>query len=162
MFYEVLMEKRAFKKSLKRTAAHAAGALALNPYILGGAVAGGVGGATAAGEDDRLKGALGGAVLGGLAGKGVDLGLARFHTGHAGDMSRGFRDMRKEMREEIGEGLYDDDNLRDIAGASLVGPEFSYHLAKSSPGSALATLAAGGASGIGAGGLIYNRKQRED
>lgn len=123
LFYEVLMEKKAMMGALKRGIAHVGNAAATNPYAVTGAVAGGVGGAAAAGEGNRLKGALGGAAIGGLAGKGLQAGIARFDKGELGQKARQVAEKRKEVREDIAKMINKDTKLKDLSGIKDIGKE---------------------------------------
>jgi hypothetical protein len=116
MFYEVLMEKKAMMGALKRGLAYAGTSAATNPYAVTGALAGGVGGAVAAGEGNRLKGALGGAAIGGLAGKGLQAGIARFDKGELGQRARTLQDIRKDVYERIPGEINKGTKLKDLSG----------------------------------------------
>jgi hypothetical protein len=123
MFYEVLMEKKAMRGALMRGLAHAGNAIATNPYAVTGAVAGGIGGAAAAGEGNRLKGALGGAAIGGLAGKGLQAGIARFDKGELGQKARNLAEARGVFSKHITEGVTKDTKLQDLSILKEIGKE---------------------------------------
>lgn len=81
-FYDVLMEKRGSRKAMEAMygardlVAGALSHLHTQPYVISGAVGGGLAGAAVAGKGKRTKGALGGALIGGLTGKGLHSGLS--------------------------------------------------------------------------------------
>ena len=162
MFYEVLMKKEANK--LHRATAHLANAISTNPYAITGALGGGVGGAIAAGEGNRTKGALGGAVLGGLAGKAAQEGIARFGPVDPEDefdsirnVPRLIKEMRKERIDQINKGLFfPSDALESLASS----PSAVKNMAMLTPKTTAAVLGTGLATGAGAGTVMRKRKEK--
>ena len=157
MFYEVLMEKKAMMGALKRGLGHVGTAVATNPYAVTGAVAGGVGGAAAAGEGNRLKGALGGAAIGGLAGKGLQAGIARFDKGELGQKARDLAKARKEVHTDITKNVTKDTQLNSVSDVLKgVGKE-AY--GKSSIGGPQMLGTAAVAGGVAGGGAMRFAKE---
>ena len=145
--------------------AHLANAISSNPYAVTGALGGGVGGAIAAGEGNRTKGALGGAVLGGLAGKAAQEGIARFGPMNPEDEFEGIRNVprliketRKERIEQIRQGAVDSSS--DALEALAAAPFAVKNMAMSTPKTTAAVLGTGLATGAGAGTVIRKRKEK--